>query len=153
MKINYKNLITAIAIPLAVGGASAFLTMNGMKAFENVNKPPLSPPEWLFPVVWSILYVLMGIASYIIVMSGQENTKALRLYGIQLVFNFFWSIFFFNKQWYLFSFSWLAALWILIFFTIREFMDISRPAGALLIPYLIWVTFAGYLNFAIYLIN
>ncbi len=153
MKINYKNLITAIAIPLAVGGASAFLSMDGMKAFENVKKPPLSPPQWLFPVVWSILYVLMGIASYIVVMSGKENNKALRLYGIQLIFNFFWSIFFFNKQWYLFAFSWLAALWILIFFTIREFMDISKLAGALLIPYLLWVSFAGYLNFAVYLIN
>ena len=81
--------------------------MDGMKAFEIVNQPPLTPPMWLFPVVWSILFVLMGIASYLVVMQKGEDTKALTLYAVQLIFNFFWSIWFFNLGWYLFAFLWL----------------------------------------------
>lgn len=86
--IHWKNLITAVAIPLAVGGLSAWITKDGMKAFETVNQPPLTPPMWLFPVVWSILFVLMGIASYLVVMQKGEDTKALTLYAVQLIFNF-----------------------------------------------------------------
>ena len=112
--IHWKNLITAVAIPLAAGGLSAWITKDGMKAFETVNQPPLTPPMWLFPVVWSILFVLMGIASYLVVMQKGEDTKALTLYAVQLIFNFFWSIWFFNLGWYLFAFLWLVALWILI---------------------------------------
>lgn len=152
MKINWKNLITAIAIPLAVGGLSAWLTKSGMKAFETVNQPPLSPPMWLFPVVWTILFVLMGIASYLVV--GKEGAaKALTLYAIQLIFNFFWSIWFFNLGCYLFAFLWLLCLWGLILATMVLFYRISKPAGYLLLPYLLWVTFAGYLNFGVYLCN
>ena len=80
--IHWKNLITAVAIPLAAGGLSAWITMDGMKAFETVNQPPLTPPMWLFPVVWSILFVLMGIASYLVVMQKGEDTKALTLYAL-----------------------------------------------------------------------
>ena len=96
--IHWKNLITAVAIPLAVGGLSAWITKDGMKAFEAVNQPPLTPPMWLFPVVWSILFVLMGIASYLVVMQKGEDTKALTLYAVQLIFNFFWSICHFRKN-------------------------------------------------------
>ena len=103
--IHWKNLITAVAIPLAVGGLSAWITKDGMKAFETVNQPPLTPPMWLFPVVWSILFVLMGIASYLVVLQKGEDTKALTLYTVQLIFNFFWSIWFFNLGWYLFAFG------------------------------------------------
>lgn len=101
---SLENLITAVAIPLAVGGLSAWITKDGMKAFETVNQPPLTPPMWLFPVVWSILFVLMGIASYLVVLQKGEDTKALTLYTVQLIFNFFWSIWFFNLGWYLFAF-------------------------------------------------
>ena len=105
-KTDWKNLITAVAIPLAVGAASAWLTKDGMKAFALVNKPPLTPPDWLFPVAWTILYILMGISSYL---AGMEKpySGALCLYGLQLIFNFFWSIWFFDRGWYLFSFLWL----------------------------------------------
>ena len=144
--IHWKNLITAVAIPLAVGGLSAWITMDGMKAFEIVNQPPLTPPMWLFPVVWSILFVLMGIASYLVVMQKGEDTKALTLYAVQLIFNFFWSIWFFNLGWYLFAFLWLVALWILILATTVAFYRISKPAAWLMLPYLVWVVFAGYLN-------
>ena len=124
-----------------------------METFQSLNKPALSPPGWLFPVVWTVLYILMGIASYLVLTSGQPNRAALTVYGIQLVFNFFWSINFFNHESYLFAFIWLVFLWILIFTTMILFYRISKPAGYLLLPYLLWVTFAGYLNFCIYLLN
>ena len=155
MKINWKKLITAVIIPLLVGGLSALLSMGGMREFENITKPPLSPPGWLFPVVWTILYILMGIASYIISESelAFRKTTALWVYLIQLFFNFFWSIIFFGFGWYLFAFIWLLILWLLILLTTVLFYRISKPAGLLMIPYLLWVTFAGYLNFAIFLLN
>lgn len=124
-----------------------------METFQSLNKPALSPPGWLFPVVWTVLYILMGIASYLVLTSGQPNRAALTVYGIQLVFNFFWSIIFFNLESYLFAFIWLVFLWILIFTTMILFYRISKLAGYLLLPYLLWVTFAGYLNFCIYLLN
>lgn len=153
MKIQWKKLILCIALPLAVGGLSALLTRNSMEAFQALNKPLLSPPGWLFPVAWTVLYILMGIASYLVLTSGKSNRSALTVYGIQLVFNFFWSIIFFNFEAYLFSFIWLIILWILIFITMLMFFRISESAGYLLLPYLLWVTFAGYLNWSIYLLN
>lgn len=153
LKIQWKNLITCIAIPLAVGSLSALLTQNNMETFASINKPALAPPGWLFPVVWTILYILMGIASYLVLTSGKANDTALTVYGIQLVFNFFWSIIFFNLELYLFAFIWLVLLWLLILRTTILFYQISKLAGYLMIPYLLWVTFAGYLNFSIYLLN
>lgn len=153
MKLQWKSLILAIAIPLTVGGLSALLTRGNMALFGLVTKPPLSPPGWLFPIVWTILYILMGIASYLVYRSDKNTRPALTLYGIQLGFNFFWPIFFFNQQWYLFSFIWLIGLWLLILAALAEFYRISRIAGWLMAPYLLWVTFAGYLNLGIYLLN
>ncbi len=146
-------MITCLAIPLAVGGLSALLTQNSMETFRLVNKPVLAPPGWVFPVAWTILYILMGIASYLVLTSGKPNDAALTVYGIQLVFNFFWSIIFFNLEMYLFAFIWLVVLWLLIFKTAILFYQISKPAGYLMIPYLLWVAFAGYLNLSIYLLN
>lgn len=153
MQIQWKKLAVCILIPLAVGGISALLTRSGMKAFASVSKPPLTPPDWLFPVVWSILFVLMGIASYLTAVSETKVPAALTVYGIQLFFNFFWSIFFFNLQWYLFSFAWLVALWFLILRTAKLFRQSAPAAGYLLLPYLLWVAFAGYLNLGVYLLN
>ena len=156
MKVNIKKLAICIAIPLIVGGVSALISGGGMRAFEELNKPPLSPPGWLFPVVWTALYVLMGIASYLVLVSGENELKvmsALKVYGLQLAFNFFWSIIFFNLESYLFAFVWLVALWILILLTMIKFFRIREAAGYLLLPYLAWVTFAGYLNLGIYLLN
>lgn len=156
MKINKKLLIICLVIPLAVGGIAALLTGGGMNTFETLNQPPLSPPGWLFPVVWIILYILMGIASYLVLTSGKSQEsirRALVLYGIQLAFNFLWPIFFFGLSAYLFAFIWLVALWLLILATAVSFYRISDIAGYLMIPYLIWVTFAGYLNLGIYLLN
>ncbi|MBP3313067.1 MAG: tryptophan-rich sensory protein [Oscillospiraceae bacterium] len=155
-KINWKRLIICIAIPLAVGGLSALLTRGSMDIFETVNKPPLSPPAWLFPVVWTLLYVLMGIASYLVLEAKadrEETEKALYLYGIQLAVNFFWPVLFFSLQRFGFAFVWLVLLWVLILWTLLRFYRIHKTAGYLLIPYLVWVTFAGYLNFGIWLLN
>ena len=134
--IHWKNLIPAVAIPLAVGGLSAWITKDGMKDFETENQPPL-----------------MGIASYLVVMQKGEDTKALTLYAVQLIFNFFWSIWFFNLGWYLFAFLWLVALWILILATTVAFYRISKPAAWLMLPYLVWVAFAGYLNLGVWWLN
>ncbi|MBR2339304.1 MAG: tryptophan-rich sensory protein [Clostridia bacterium] len=156
MKIRWKTLILAIAIPLIVGGLSALITMDSMGLFDTVDKPPLSPPAWLFPVVWTALYILMGIASYIVFEKTAdmvEKSKALRVYFLQLAFNFLWSVFFFNFELYLFSFFWLLALWVLIIVTAVRFYRISKVAGYLMIPYILWVTFAGYLNLGIAILN
>ena len=153
MKIQLKRLIICLAIPLAVGGLSALFTKDSMKRFEALNQPLLSPPSWLFPVVWTVLFILMGIASYLVLTSGLPYKSALTVYGIQLVFNFLWSIIFFNLSMYLFAFIWLCLLWILILATVIMFFQISKSAGYLMLPYLLWVTFAGYLNLSIYLLN
>ena len=156
MKINKKLLIFCLAIPLATGGIAALLTGGGMDAFGALDKPPLSPPGWLFPVVWTILYILMGIASYLVLVSDnpQENIRrATIVYAAQLVFNFLWPVFFFGLSAYLFAFIWLIALWLVIIANIVCFHRLSKTAGYLLIPYLLWVTFAGYLNLGIYLMN
>ena len=155
-KNDKKLLAICIALPLLVGGISALLTRESMMLFEIVIKPPLSPPGWLFPVVWTILYTLMGIASYLVLTSNvpmEEIAKAWNVYLYQLVVNFLWSTWFFNFQWYLFAFFWLVLLWIMIVVTIMRFYRISKVAGYLLIPYLLWVTFAGYLNLGIALLN
>ncbi len=155
-KIQWKPLLTALAVPLAVGGVSAWVTMDAMRNFSDLNQPPLSPPSWLFPVVWTVLFVLMGVASYLVYTAGGTRDgkgKAFAVYGVQLAVNFLWTIFFFNLGWYLFSFFWLLFLWLLILETIAMFRKFSHAAGMLLFPYLAWVTFAGYLNFGIYLLN
>ena len=156
MKNNRFLLAVCIAVPLLVGGLSALLSGGGMQDFAMLEKPPLSPPGWLFPVVWTVLYVLMGIASYLVLSSqadSMEIQRALSVYFYQLLVNFLWPVFFFDFGWYLFSFFWLLLLWALIVVTIRRFWQISRPAAYLMVPYLLWVTFAGYLNLGIWLLN
>lgn len=156
MKINKRLLLICIAIPLIVGIVAGLLTKNSVEVFAILEKPPLAPPAWLFPVVWTILYILMGISSYIILTSDASREKiedAIKIYIYQLIVNFLWPTFFFNFQWYLFSFVWLVVLWILVFIMIRKFYDISKVAAYLNVPYIIWLTFAGYLNAGIWLLN
>lgn len=156
MKKSKGLLIICIAIPLLVGLLSALLTRESMATFSTLNKPPLSPPGILFPIVWTILYALMGIGSYLVLTSEASEEKvrdALTVYGIQLAVNFLWSTFFFNFGWYLFSFLWLVFLWVLILIMLRRFYEVSKVAAYINIPYLLWVTFAGYLNLGIYFLN
>ena len=153
-QIKWKPLIICLLIPLAVGGLSALLTMQSMEIYGNLNQPPLSPPGFLFPIVWAVLFILMGISSYLIYVSDNQNKKrALTIYTVQLFFNFVWSLIFFNMQAYLFAFIWLVMLWLFIIAMIVSFWKISKPAALLQIPYLLWVTFAGYLNLGIFLLN
>lgn len=155
-RINWKHLIIAVAIPLAVGALAALLTGQSMDSFSRLNQPPLSPPGWLFPVVWSILYTLMGVASYLVYESDcppEKKRAAFGFYAAQLFFNFFWSILFFSWQLFLLAFFWLLALWLLMLTTAVLFSRCSKPAGWLFAPYLAWVAFAGYLNLAIYFLN
>lgn len=156
MKINWKKLILCLAVPLVIGGIAALISGGGMADYRNLNQPPLAPPGWVFPVVWTVLYLLMGYASYRVLTSEKEPSqirKALRLYAVQLLVNFLWPLVFFGLNWRLAAFFILILLWILIFFTMREFSEIDELAGDLLLPYIVWVTFAGYLNFATYLLN
>ena len=155
MKTNFKKLLTCLAIPLAVGGLAALLS-GGMDTYKTLNQPPLSPPGWVFPIVWSVLYLLMGYASYRVLMSGAEKAeikKALTFYGIQLFLNFLWPIVFFGLQWYFAAFVLLLVLWAFIYLTMYYFGQIDDTAENLLIPYLLWVTFAGYLNLGVALLN
>ena len=156
MKKNWKLLTLCLAVPLAVGGLSALVTRGSMDAYSSMDQPSLAPPGWVFPVVWTILFVFMGVASYLVLTFGKDRMairQALRLYGVQLAVNFFWSILFFNLSLCWAAFVWLVLLWGLVLLTLLRFSRISKVAGWLLIPCLIWVTFAGYLNFAICAIN
>lgn len=152
-KLRPGLLAIAITIPLCVGGISAMLTGDMMKEYFFLNKPPLSPPGWVFPVVWTVLYVVMGLASYLVITSGAVRSlivKALVFYAIQLVLNFFWSILFFNHSLFLWAFIELIAMWAVIIITTVLFFRASTPAGLMMIPYICWSTFAAYLNFAVY---
>ena len=155
MKIRWKPLLICLLLPLAGGGISAFFSKSG-DVYPTLRQPPLSPPGWVFPVVWSLLFFLMGLASYLIYTARDDRSqinRALVVYGVQLFIALIWPIPFFRMQLFLFSFLLLLVLWVLIIVTFVLFRRISRTAGNLLLPYLLWVTFAGYLNFGIYLLN
>ena len=161
-KLNVFKLVIAILIPLLVGGLSAFITKNAMMVFDIIKKPSLSPPGIIFPIAWSILYVLMGIASYLIynwdIKKLNDAQVVLRkntliIYAIQLIFNFFWSIIFFKFSMYNFAFVWLVILWVLVFVFIKNAFKLNKVSAYLMVPYLLWMTFAGYLNIMIAVLN
>ena len=155
MQINWKKLIIALAIPLGVGGLSALLS-GGMDTYKSLNQPPLSPPGFIFPIVWTVLYLLMGYASYRVHASGSTRAnikRALTFYGIQLFLNFLWPLIFFGLQWFWVAFGILVVLWVLIYLTMYQFGQMDDTAENLLLPYLLWVTFAGYLNLGVALLN
>ncbi len=154
--LNLRKLITSILIPVAVGGLAGFLTRNSMNIYGEINTPPLSPPGIVFPIVWTILYVLMGISLYLVRDSKADaklKSKGYLAFGLQLAFNFLWSIVFFNFRWYLFAAIWLLALIVLIALNIFYFAEANRAAGLLLVPYLLWCAFALYLNIGIFILN
>ena len=146
--------IISIAIALGVGGLGAVLTMNSMDIYATLNQPALSPPGFLFPIVWTILYTLMGISAAIIYKSDDPGrTQALKIYAFQLIVNFLWTIIFFNLRQFLFAFIWLVLLDILVVIMISKFHKISPLAAWIQVPYLLWILFATYLNLGIYLLN
>ncbi len=155
--IDFKKLGASCAISLGVGALSGLISMSGMKNFESAQKPPLTPPSWLFPVVWTILFLLMGVSAYIIYTNHyadrETKNKALGVYAAQLAVNFFWSIIFFNLSAYLFAFVWILLLLALIVIMTKMFYDISPLAGYLQIPYIIWTAFATYLTLGVFIVN
>ena len=153
MKISWKKLAVCVAIPLAVGGLAALLTSNAMDAFGQLRQPPLSPPAWLFPVAWTILYALMGLASYFVADSSEQSRDALMLYAVQLAVNFIWPILFFSIAAYLFALVWLVLLVVLVALNVVAFWRVDKRAGWLMVPYLAWVCFATYLNAGIWYLN
>ena len=157
MWAKIKAYAISIGIALSVGGVSALLTMRNMDLYGEVRQPPLAPPPILFPIVWTVLYVLMGISAAMIYNGERapkaERTAALMPYGASLFVNFFWSILFFNFRAFLPAFIWLVLLEFLVVMTVISYKRINTGAALLQIPYTIWVAFAGYLNLAIWILN
>ena len=152
-KPKYLPWILAVE---AAGVLSGLLSRQEMQMYaEMIQKPTLSPPAILFPLVWTILYALMGIGAARIAASadGDLRSRALNVFVVQLVVNFFWSLIFFNAQAYGFALVWLLLLWVLIIAMILLFWPVDRLAALLQIPYLLWVTFAAYLNYGVWRLN
>lgn len=153
---TWKIYAAWILLAEAVGGLSGWLTRDGAKAYgENILQPPVSPPAIVFPIVWAILFVLMGIGAARIYLApaSQARTNGLRIFLLQLAFNFFWSILFFNFQAFGWALVWLLILWGLILWMILVFRRTDPLAAWLQLPYLLWVTFAAYLNGGVWLLN
>ncbi|MBQ2676163.1 MAG: tryptophan-rich sensory protein [Clostridia bacterium] len=152
--INLKKLALSVLLPLAVGFFAAVFSVNPQNVYTAISRPPLSPPPWVFIVVWSILYVLMGIAAYLIKDSKSPlKNKALNVYYISLALNFLWPIVFFNLQMYWLALVVLILLWVTVFIATAMYLTIDRTAAILMVPYLLWLSFAAYLNVAIACMN
>jgi len=157
LKINkYLLLLVCLMIPLAIGGLSGYLSMSGSREwYETLNKPFFTPPSWIFGPAWTLLYILMGVAWFLILRAanGPAKRNALRFFYIQLLLNFFWSILFFRNQLIELALFEIIVLWVCILLFIRYSLRSCRPAGILTIPYLAWVSFATALNAAIWWLN
>ena len=141
-----KNLIKNILIPVIMGGIVGLIISPFMN-YQNLNKPPLSPPGIVFPIVWTILYIIMGYSFY----KQKEQNKT--IYYTQLIVNGLWSIIFFIFKWYLLAFIWIILLIILVIIMIYKFYKENKLSGLINIPYLIWLFFALYLSFGVYILN
>ena len=153
---KWKTYVFWIGLSEGIGLLSGFLSRNATASFgESALQSPLSPPAIVFPIVWTILYALMGIGVARISLTPQsaQRSKSLNLFITQLTVNFFWSLIFFNTGAYGFALIWLLLLWILVFLMILSFRKIDPLAAWLQIPYLVWLTFAAYLNYAVWMLN
>ena len=156
MKQHWKTYTFWILLTEAVGALSGWLSRDSMELYmQTIEKPPLSPPGWVFPVVWTILFALMGFgaARVWLALPSKARSRGLNLFIVQLVINFFWSLIFFNLQAFGFAFAWLLLLWGLVLGMIVNFWKVDPLAAKLQIPYLIWLTFAAYLNFGVWWLN
>lgn len=157
LKINIKKLAICILIPLIAGGLSTLLTGSDMKIYSSIERPPFSPPGIVFPIVWSVLYILMGISLYLISIdkfaSAEEKTAAKSVFFVQLFLNFIWSPVFFKFKMFLLAFFIIILMAAAVILMIIKFCKISKPAAYLQIPYLIWLFVAGYLNLGVYILN
>ena len=156
MKLERKMLLPCLALPLAVSALSALLTGGAGNGYASCELPPLAPPGWVFPVVRTLLCLLMGLSSYLALRvraPQQEKRSAAWLYLAQLAVSLIWPILFFRLGWRLFAFFWLMLLWLLALLTQNAFSRLSRTAGYLLLPQLLWVAFSGYLNLTVWMLN
>jgi translocator protein len=154
---NTAKLIISIAIPVAIGAISGFFTVTGVESwYQTINKPSWNPPSWIFAPVWTTLYVMMGIALYLVWKSDSSavlKKTAISLFAVQLILNFFWSFIFFNQQQPGWALVEIIAMWFFILLTIFAFAQVSKPAAWLLVPYISWVSFATILNYTIWQLN
>lgn len=146
--MDIKKLVKSIAIPVLVG-IIVSLIMMPFNDYQTLNQPPLAPPAILFPIVWTILYILMGISAYIV----EKNNGSLTIYYLQLFVNALWSIIFFVFKLRFLAFLWIILLLFLVIKIIKDFIQINKIAGYLQIPYLLWLIFATYLNLGVYILN
>ena len=152
----WKVYVFWVVLAEGVGALSGFLTRDGIKAYtQSVSQPPLAPPPWVFPIVWGILFALMGIGAARVYLSapGPDRRRGLVLFGAQLLVNFLWSLIFFNLQAFALAFVWLLLLWVLVLLMLLTFRRVDPVAGWLQLPYLLWVSFAGYLTLGVWLLN
>jgi len=154
---NTFKLIIAIIIPVAVGAISGFFTATGVESwYQTINKPSWNPPGWIFGPVWTTLYVMMGIALFLVWKSDSSDVlkkTAIALFAIQLILNFFWSFIFFDQQQIGWALVEIIVMWFFILLTIFAFGNVSKLAAWLLVPYISWVSFATILNYTIWKLN
>lgn len=157
MKSKIKVYAFFIIFTLAVGGLSALLTMGSMDIYDTVSKPPFAPPSIVFPIVWSILYVLMAAGAAGVYITGRLDGSyifpSMWIYFAQLFVNFFWSIIFFKLQNFLFAFIWLLLLLVLVFVMSLRFYRVNKVSALIQLPYIAWIIFAGVLNYAVFVLN
>ena len=152
--LKCRSFLYSSAITFIFAILGGIVTYIGMPRFQNTVQPPLSPPAYLFPIVWTLLFLLMSVSAAIIYDSDDEiSPKALFLYMIQLTLNFWWCVLFFGFRLYFFSFIWLLLLLLTVFVMTVLFYRVNKLAGILQIPYILWLTFAAYLNFGIWFLN
>lgn len=144
--------IKSILVPLLIGGLVGIVTSKFID-YNSLIQPSWAPPSFLFPIVWTILYTLMGISYGILKSNSLLDSKASTLYYVQLFINALWSIFFFVFKWRLFSFVWILLLIIFVYLMIKNFYSKNKVAGLIQLPYLLWIIFASFLNLAVYLLN
>ena len=153
-KIDYKKLFLYIVITILIGVIPSIFVFKDMADYSTLNKPPLSPPGIIFPIAWSILYILMGISYYIVKKKdGKYKEEAKLIYFIQLVVNALWTPIFFGFKEYFLAFTWILMLIVLVIFMITIFFKINKMSAYLQIPYLFWLLFAAYLNFGVFVLN
>lgn len=150
-------LVISIIVCLAAGFIGSFFTSSSIGSwYSTISKPGFNPPGWIFGPVWTVLYILMGISLYLVLQKGLPDTHvkiAILIFAVQLVLNILWSILFFGMQSPMLAFIEIILLWVFILLTITHFYALSKPAAYLLIPYILWVSFAAILNFSIYMLN
>lgn len=157
MRSNYLSLAVSILIALAAGGIGSYFTLDQIPTwYAALSKPAISPPNWLFGPVWTTLYVLMATGAWLVYTQERDPARrheSLAIYAFQLALNTLWSIIFFTFHLLGIAFAELVIMWLAIAATIWAFARTSRTAAYLLVPYIMWVSFAGYLNYSLWTLN